>query len=186
VKARTLAVDAGRWLTRHRQWGATSARVVLGGVWIYAGVSKISDLPASVRAVEAYELLPLGLAEFVGAALPFVEITIGLFLIAGFATRLNAVVSTVLLTAFVIGIASAWARGLRIDCGCFGGGGELGEGESPSYGVDLARDLGLLLLAGLLAWWPASRLSADEWTAHLVTPAPPRSRAGFVPASPRK
>ena len=48
---------------------------------------------------------------------------VGLCLLCGLVTRVAAVVSAVLQLAFIIGISSAWARGLQIDCGCFGGGG---------------------------------------------------------------
>jgi uncharacterized membrane protein YphA (DoxX/SURF4 family) len=45
-------------------------RLVLGGVWIVAGLSKVTDLGASVRAVRAYRLLPEVAAQVVGAGLP--------------------------------------------------------------------------------------------------------------------
>jgi hypothetical protein len=64
---------------------------------------------------------------------------------------------------FVVGISSVWARGLRIDCGCFGGGGELATGVAPSYAPDLARDLALLAVSGLLVVWASSRWSLDRW-----------------------
>jgi hypothetical protein len=63
--------------------------------------------------------------------------------------------------AFVVGIAAAWARGLRIDCGCFGSGGELAAGQDPSYGIELARDAALAALAALLVRWPTGRFAID-------------------------
>src|SRR6185436_5733714 len=108
-----LSIMRGVW-----PWLATVARLVLGTVWVVAGASKIGDLAASGRAVNAYRLLPYDGATFLGAVLPFLEIALGALLILGLATRLSAVVSAVLLAAFIIGIASAWIRGLRIDCGC--------------------------------------------------------------------
>ena len=144
-------------------WSATAARLVLGTVWIVAGSLKLGDLPASVRAVRAYQLLPEPAAQVVGAGLPLVEVALGVLLLAGLGTRAGAVISVLLLTVFVVGISSAWVRGLRIDCGCFGSGGELGPGERPAYGSELLRDAGLLVLAGLLAWRPHSRLAVDGW-----------------------
>ena len=98
--------------------------------------------------------------------LPFVEIALGvLLLILGLATRLAAVVSAALLVVFIAGIASAWTRGLRIDCGCFGGGGDLAAGQGPSY---LPRQFGTLRstraggLPGRL--FPRSRFSVDATT----------------------
>jgi len=55
-------------------------------------------------------------------------------------------------------IASAWARGLQIDCGCFGGGGPA-HADAAKYVSELARDFGLLVLAAWLVWRPASRLA---------------------------
>jgi hypothetical protein len=60
-----------------------------------------------------------------------------------------AVVSAGLLLLFVAGVAQAWARGLSIDCGCFGGGGAVAP-EDTSYGLEILRDTGFLLMAGWL------------------------------------
>jgi uncharacterized membrane protein YphA (DoxX/SURF4 family) len=144
-----------------REWLATLGRLVLAGVWIAAGLAKITDLDASVRAVRAYRLLPEIAAQVVGAGLPVVELLLGVLLLVGAGVRAGASVSAVLLLGFLVGIASAWARGLRIDCGCFGSGGELAAGESPSYGWDLARDGALFVLAVALARWPAGYLAID-------------------------
>lgn len=144
-----------------RGWLALAARLLLAGVWLYAGASKVTDLAGSIRAVNAYQLMPYGAAQVVGAALPFVELTLGVLLLAGLGQRFTAVASAVLLAGFVAGIGAAWARGLRIDCGCFGGGGALAPGTTPRYGIEIARDLGLLLAAGVLAAWPRTPWSAD-------------------------
>lgn len=144
-------------------WLATVARLALGTVWLVAGALKIGDPAASVRAVRAYRLLPEPVVQIVGAGLPAAELVLGVLLIIGLGVRVGAVLSALLLAAFVVGIAAAWARGLRIDCGCFGSGGELGPGQEPSYGPELVRDAGLLVLAGLLAWWPWSRFAVDGW-----------------------
>lgn len=152
-------------------WISLVGRVVLGVVWIAAGWSKISDLAASGRAGNAYRLLPYDAATILGAALPFVEIALGSLLILGLATRLAGIVSAVLLVAFIVGIASAWARGLRIDCGCFGGGGDLTASQQPHYFSETIRDIALLALAGLLVLFPRSRFSLD---ARLLDGGSPR------------
>lgn len=142
-------------------YAGTAGRLLLGGVLLWAGLAKIGDLAASVRAVKAYQIMPSQAAEVVGAALPMVEIAVGLLLIVGLTTRVAAGVAAVLLAAFVTGVVWAWARGLRIDCGCFGGGGELGATESPDYGVHLARNVALLAVAIFLIVRPRTRLSVD-------------------------
>jgi uncharacterized membrane protein YphA (DoxX/SURF4 family) len=145
-------------------WLAVAARLVVGGVWLGAGAAKIGDPDSSVRAVRAYELIPDPLERTVGYALPLLEICLGLLLVLGLAQRLAAIASVVLLAAFIVGISTAWARGLQIECGCFGGGGAAsGDDATAAYKWDIARDVGLLVLAGLLAWRPTSRLSVDGW-----------------------
>jgi uncharacterized membrane protein YphA (DoxX/SURF4 family) len=143
-------------------WLGLAARLLLAGVWLVAGGSKVGDVAESVRAVHAYDLLPYGASKLVGAALPFVELALGLLLLTGFATPLAAGVSAAMFALFVAGIAAAWARGLRIECGCFGGGGELAAGQRPNYFWEIARDLALLAVAVYLVVRPRSRLSVDN------------------------
>jgi len=149
-----------RWAVL-RPWLGTLARLVLAGVWFAAGASKVNDLAASGRAVNAYRLMPFEVAELIGAMLPFVELALGVLLLLGVATRLTAAASAALLTVFVAGIVSAWSRGLSIDCGCFGGGGDLAAGQSPSYGPEIVRDVVFLLLAAYLIVFPRTRFSLD-------------------------
>ncbi|GAA1757022.1 MauE/DoxX family redox-associated membrane protein [Luedemannella helvata] len=158
----SVTTHVGAW-ARVRPWIGLIARVVLAGVFLFAGGTKVGDLAASGRAVHAYELMPYGLATAVGAALPFIEIAIGLLLLLGLATRLAGVLSAVLLSVFIAGIASVWARGLSIDCGCFGSGGELAPGQSPQYGSEIARDVVLLALAVFLVAYPRTPLSVDAY-----------------------
>jgi uncharacterized membrane protein YphA (DoxX/SURF4 family) len=141
-------------------WISTAARIGLAAVWIVAGVLKAGDLAASGRAVNAYQLMPYEAARVVGAVQPFLEIGLGLLLLAGLAVRLSAGLSAVLLTVFIAGIVSAWARGLQIDCGCFGGGG-YDPDASSQYPWEIARDAALLLASLFLVRWPRTRLALD-------------------------
>lgn len=142
-------------------WISTVARLGLAAVWIVAGALKVGDLAASARAVNAYQLMPYEAAKVVGAVQPFLEIALGLLLLIGLAVRLSAGISAVLLVVFIAGIVSAWARGLAIDCGCFSAGGALDAGQSPRYASEIARDVGFLLLAGVLLVRPRTRFSVD-------------------------
>ncbi|HWM73472.1 MAG TPA: MauE/DoxX family redox-associated membrane protein, partial [Nocardioides sp.] len=72
-----------------------------------------------------------------------------------------AVVSALLFAAFIIGIASVWARGIEIDCGCFGGGGYDPDATSK-YPWEIARDVVLLALSLFLVWLPRSRWALDS------------------------
>lgn len=124
-------------------WLGLLARLATGGVWIVAGALKIPDPAASVQAVRAYRLLPEAVVPTVGQLLPVVEVVVGVALVVGLLTRTMGVVSAVLFVAFIIGIASAWARGLTIDCGCFGGGG-YDPDAAEKYPWEIARDVALL------------------------------------------
>ncbi|PYC87722.1 DoxX family protein [Streptomyces tateyamensis] len=146
------------------EWISTAARLGLAVVWAWAGLAKISDPAVAAQAVRAYRILPEGLVKPVGYGLPFLELALALLLLIGLGVRIAAVVSVLLLLAFVAGIASAWARGISIDCGCFGGGGAVDKSQTQ-YGQEILRDCGFLLLAGWLVARPRSRFSVDGWLA---------------------
>ncbi len=141
-------------------WVGLVVRLVVGGVWVVAGALKLGDPAASVRAVRAYDLLPEAIVPSVGHLLPVLEVVIGLCLIAGLLTRASAVLSVLLFAAFVVGISAAWARGLQIDCGCFGGGG-FDPGAEAAYPWELTRDAGLLVASAWLVWRPRSHFAFD-------------------------
>jgi uncharacterized membrane protein YphA (DoxX/SURF4 family) len=148
-------------MKKYQPWIGLNARLILGGTLIAAGYLKFDELDKSQMAVRAYELLPVSLANFLGITLPFFELAIGLLLVLGAATRITAGLSAILMIAFMIGISQAWARGLSIDCGCFGGGGQVAPGEAD-YLTPLLRDTGLALLALYLVKFPRSRFSLDK------------------------
>ena len=137
-------------------WAATAGRLLLGAVFAYAALTKIADPAATVRSVRAYDLLPDGLATVVGRGLPSFELVLALLLFSGLVLRFAAAVTAGLLVVFLAGIISAAARGLRIDCGCFGSGGPTAD---PNYTGEIVRDLLLLAVAVGLALLGTSRLS---------------------------
>jgi uncharacterized membrane protein YphA (DoxX/SURF4 family) len=155
----TLKTTTSRRTGSLLPWVSTLARFGLAVVWIWAARAKIFDPDGAVRSVRAYRLLPEALVHTVGYGLPFLELGIAVLLIAGVATRLAAATSSVLLLVFMAGIASAWARGLRIDCGCFSAGGPNAAVGASQYLGELLRDAGLLLVSLWLVWRPWSRLA---------------------------
>ncbi len=138
------------------------ARLVLGAVVLTAGLLKVGHLEASARSVRAYQLLPYDLAGYLGYGLPILEVAIGVLLVLGLFTRFSAVVGGFLMVVFVIGIASAWARGLSIDCGCFGKGGTIASSQTQ-YPQEIARDVGLLLCAVWLVVRPHTAYSLERY-----------------------
>lgn len=144
------------------------ARLILGAVFLVAGALKVTTPEAMAKATQAYQLLPHDVAAYVGYALPTIEIILGLLLVLGLFTRTAAVLTSLLVLAFIIGIAQAWARGLTIDCGCFGGGGTVAA-EDTNYLQRILEDVGLLLCGAWSSWRPTSSLSLDR---ALFRPAP--------------
>ena len=141
-------------------WLATVARLGLGVVFVVAGALKLPDPAAAVRAVRAYRLLPEGLVSSVAFGMPIIEIAVGLLLIVGIFVRTAAIATAVLLIVYIAAISSAWARGLQIDCGCFSKGGAVAAGQT-AYPAEIARDVGLLIVALALARWPRSRFALE-------------------------
>jgi uncharacterized membrane protein YphA (DoxX/SURF4 family) len=139
------------------------ARLLLGGVMLVAGALKVTDPEAATQAVRAYELLPQGFDGVVGLLLPFLEIGIGLLLIIGYGVRAAAVAAGVFMVLFIAAVSSAWVRGLAIDCGCFGGGGQVAPGDTK-YLQEILRDVGLLVVAGWLFLNPFSRFALESET----------------------
>ena len=144
-----------------KHWIGVLARLIVGVVDVWAGVVKFPDPAGNVRQVRAFQILPEAVVPTVGHALPTVEILIGAMLILGLLTRTFAVLAGIFFVAFIIGIASAWARGLEINCGCFGSHGVPAD-PHRQYAVDIARDLGLVICAAWLVVWPRTRLALDN------------------------
>jgi uncharacterized membrane protein YphA (DoxX/SURF4 family) len=153
-----------------QEWVTLAARLILGVTLLVAGALKVTTLDASVQSVRLYRILPWEITAAVGSALPVVEILVGLLLITGTFTRISAAVGSLLMLAFIIGIASVWARGISIDCGCFGGGGEI-DASRTQYPLEIARDVGLLITGAWAVWRPRAPFAVDSWLFASPTPS---------------
>ena len=142
-------------------WIGLVARLALGGVLFVAGAIKIPYPYKAAAAMRAYELLPNSLASFFGYILPWFEVGLGLLLILGVASRLSGLIGALLMILFIAAISSAWARGLTIDCGCFGGGGQVAAGETK-YLQEIIRDIGLAIAGFYLYFQPYYRFALDN------------------------
>ena len=132
-------------------WAARLIRYALGGIFVWAGLAKIPDPAGFAETVAAYQLLPQGWALPVAYLLPWLELVCGLALITGLAARGAVVWISLQLVLFLVALGINLARGLEIDCGCFGledGGG----GTRAAFFRDL---LYLPLVAG--GWWAVFR-----------------------------
>ncbi|GAB2958171.1 DoxX family membrane protein [Streptomyces heilongjiangensis] len=146
-----------------RSWVGMAARLLLAAVLGYAGLVKIRDLTESGRTVALYRIVPDDSAQLIGGVLPFIELALALLLIVGLATRAVAVATAALMAMYIAAIASVWARGLSIDCGCFSSGGTLTSGAERGYVIDIARDLVFFGAAAFLVRNPRTRYALDRW-----------------------
>ena len=95
-------------------------RLLIGGIFFYAGLEKIlAPFDFSV-AIYNYRLFPGHLLGVMAATVPWIETTAGLCLLAGFNTKGAAALTSFLLLIFIGLIIISAIRGLDIDCGCFG------------------------------------------------------------------
>jgi protein-disulfide isomerase len=162
---------------RVKPWLGTVARLLLGVVWIWAAVSKLGSPRTFVQTVRAYDVTWEWLSKAIGYGLPVLELCIGIVLVLGIVVRLAAIVSAGLCLVFLIGLIQASARGIKLQCGCFGGGGT--TGGSTQYTLDILRDLGLIVVAAYLIVWSFTRVSLEEFLArgdYVVEPSAKRLR----------
>ncbi|WP_020675112.1 MauE/DoxX family redox-associated membrane protein [Geopsychrobacter electrodiphilus] len=139
-------------------WLYHLCRLLLAGVFIYAGFLKGLDPVAFAGQVAAYKILPYAFNYFVAATLPFVEVLCGILLLLNQRVRPALLVLFGLNGVFMLALSSLLARGLEIDCGCFHPGGEAGAGTSPL--MALVRDAGLMLV--ILTTWVLRQRQAQE------------------------
>lgn len=133
------------------------SRLILGGVFIAAGIPKILDPGAFAVAIRSYELsLPEWFVSFSAYALPYAEVLIGLYLIAGLFTKPTAWLTTALMVVFTAALLQGAIRGLDINCGCFGA-----SEESSNLWLAFLRDVGLIALGVHIALAPLGRFSVD-------------------------
>ena len=125
-------------------------RLIVGGVFICAGVLKAVDPAQFAKDVDNYRLLPSAAAAAVALYLPWLEILAGIALATGVWHRGASLLIGGMLVAFLIALSSAWARGLDIHCGCFGHGP-----NRFNYPLTLLLDAALLVALCVSAWWSA-------------------------------
>lgn len=118
----------------------TALRLALGGLFLYAAGVKLPDMAAFAESVANYRLVPAPVVGAAAAAVVGVELTAALLLVAGVWVRAAAAVVAGLLGVFIGALALALARGIDLECGCFGGG-------EPASWLTVARDVVLVAWA---------------------------------------
>lgn len=132
------------WKQRSLRFAALFARLLVGGLFIYAAQSKIIDPVKFAEEVRAYELAPVVVTNAVALTLPWAELFAGLLLVLGVWRTEAGLLILLMLAGFTLGKISVEVRGMDVNCGCWGNDWM----ESTFHGI-----WGILLnlfLAGLL------------------------------------
>jgi putative oxidoreductase len=141
-------------------------RVFLGGFYVVAGAVKIPDPGKFAEAVGNYRLLPHVLINLAAITLPWIEVVAGFLLVVGIWRKASAWLINAMTVLFIVAIASAVARGLSIECGCFGtvGGRQVGLKA-------IAEDL-MLLGFGLWIVWSSKPKPQPSLAPEVGVPSP--------------
>ncbi len=132
-------------------WLIVSIRVLLGVIFIYASYDKILDPGKFARDIDNYHIIPIGLENLIAVILPWLELFIGIGLIAGLMVDGSSMISGGLMTIFILFILQATLRGFNIECGC-----GLKEGEMVGWNKILENLV--FLGAAYLVWQRQQKL----------------------------
>ncbi len=98
-------------------------RIWIGFIFAYAGYSKLMEPIENFRgSLAEYEVLPYAWLTFVSLTVPWVEFISGVFMIAGLALPLTALVQAGMSICFltVMGSSHILLDSINKECGCFG------------------------------------------------------------------
>ena len=130
-------------------WLTTRVRIALGLLFVLAALPKIVDPPSFAHMIYNYRIVPGGLINSMALLMPWVELLCGVALILGIWPRSATALVGAMLAIFIVAISVNLARGHAIDCGCFDvqAAGKSAEQRIADMKLDIARDLGMLVLA---------------------------------------
>lgn len=134
------------------------ARFGMAAVWIAAGLSKTGNFLQEHQAIMAYDIFNPTWSGYLAHIIGPVELIGGLMLLLGIFQRHASKVAAVALVLFMVGIAQAWARGLAIDCGCFGSTSPE-DNLGMNYFLTLVRDAVFLAATVWLIYVPCQRFA---------------------------
>jgi len=132
-------------------------RIILAGVFLYAGHLKVKNPIQFTEDIRNYQLIPDPLPATLALSLPWLEILAALGVLTGLLYRGSLVLLAGMTLTFMAAITSAWARGLDISCGCFGGE-SAGSTNYPLHLFENSVLLGICVVLLLYAWRQDRRL----------------------------
>jgi putative oxidoreductase len=122
------------------------ATPALGVLFLWAAYHKIVEPIEFLESVRSYRLTSMNVTVAIAFILPYMELILGVSLLSGFIRQGSLCMAGLLCIVFFIAQISVIARGIEIDCGCFGQ-----RGESVGLAT-VARTLIILLLTSVIYW----------------------------------
>lgn len=141
-RMRSANVSLPRWLAQRAV--VRAAQVAVGLVLAWAALAKMGDIPALARDIHNFRIVPVAGENLLAVVLPWVELTTALSLLLGVRPRAGAVVAAGFMVVFTAAVGLALARGLSIECGCFGTAGAWRIGTAK-----LLENVGVLAVAAV-------------------------------------
>ena len=132
-------------------------RIFLGGLLVVTAALKVGHAPELASAIAGFRLLPSEIVAPMALVLPYFEILIGLYLIAGLFTRVVSWITVAQFLLYAAAIASAVIRGIPANCGCFGP-----NDQATADWPHVAFDLALALIAYIIARFAPGILAVDR------------------------
>lgn len=131
-----------RFRPSRRKLATLALRLVLGLVFLYAGYVKLRQ-PWYVFAgmIDNYGVVAPSVSEMIARVLPPLEVVLGVALLAGLYRKISSAAAIILLFPFFALMVWAYAKGMKIDCGCFGPGQMLGPRTILRDGVLVAASI---------------------------------------------
>ena len=145
------------WIEKHGYWMKIPVMLNLGMLFIVAGVTKLFYQSDSFTTAPFLETIPGALSLY--AALPYIEIVIGLLLISGLMVKFAAACAAALITIFLASTLYLVSTGHGLDlCGCFGMAGRLNY--IGAFGIDVAM---VLMVTVILICQRGSYFNMTPW-----------------------
>lgn len=138
-------------------WIIFALRIAIGAIFIVAGALKVGHPEALAATIAATRLLPQPVIAPFALVLPFFEIGLGGYLVAGLFTRTAAMVASAQFSIFAIVIATLVVRHIPVACGCFGP-----QDSTPASWMEVIRDIVLAIIAWIIVMRAPGRLAVDN------------------------
>lgn len=132
----------------------------MAAVWLFSGFTKTGEIMTTTQSIQAYEIFTPEVSFFLAHLMGPLELAGGAFLALGLFLKPASWVANVVLVLFIVGISQAWLRGLEINCGCFGPGGDT-TNYPLEYAWTIIRDIVFIFLTSWTIYRPFKR-----WALH--------------------